>query len=66
VDPQSPVGWVVYSNEERENDGSLGSYESPTDPCLSPKRKRSSGPQDEDYVPEEERGIRALGIKCSN
>jgi hypothetical protein len=48
------VGRVVSSNEESENDKSSSSYESPSDPCPSPKRKRSSGPQDEDYVPEEE------------
>jgi hypothetical protein len=29
-------------------------YESPSDPCLSVKRKRSSDPQDEDYLLEEE------------
>jgi hypothetical protein len=44
----------VSSNKESENDGSLGLYESPSDPCLSVKRMQSSGPQDEDYVPEEE------------
>jgi hypothetical protein len=54
ADPQSPVGQVVSTNEESENDGSSGSYESPSDPCPLVKRKRSSGPQDEDYVPEEE------------
>jgi hypothetical protein len=55
TDPQSPVGQDVSGNEESENnDGSLGSYESPSDTCPSVKRKRSSGPQDEDYVPEEE------------
>jgi hypothetical protein len=55
VDPQSPVGQVVSSNEESENnDRSLGSYESPSDPCPSVKRKWSSDPQDEDYVLEEE------------
>jgi hypothetical protein len=48
------VGQVVSDNEESKNDASLGSYESPSDPCPSVKRKRSSGPQDEDYVPEEE------------
>jgi hypothetical protein len=48
------MGQVVSDNEESKNDASLGSYESPSDPCLSVKRKRSSGPQDEDYVPEEE------------
>jgi hypothetical protein len=49
------VGQVVSGNEETEkNDGSLGSYESPSDPCPSVKRKRSSSPQDEDYVPKEE------------
>jgi hypothetical protein len=53
VDPQSPVGRVVCSNEESENDGSSGSYESPSDPCPSIKRKRSSSPQDEDHVPKE-------------
>jgi hypothetical protein len=55
VDHQSRVGQVVSGNEESENnDGSLGSYESPSDPCPLIKRKRSSGPQDEDYVSEEE------------
>jgi hypothetical protein len=45
TDPQSQVGQVVSGNEESENnDRSLGSYESPSDPCLSVKRKRSSGP----------------------
>jgi hypothetical protein len=29
-------------------------YKSPPDPYPQAKRKRSSGPQDEDYVPEEE------------
>jgi hypothetical protein len=49
------VGQVVSRNEESENnDGSLGSYESPSDPCPSVKRNRSSGLQDEDYIPEEE------------
>jgi hypothetical protein len=48
------VGRVVSSNEESENDKSLGSYESPSDPCLLIKRKRSSSPHDKDYVPEEE------------
>jgi hypothetical protein len=55
ADPQSIVAQVVFGNKESEqNDGSLGSYESPSDPCPSIKRKRYSGPQDEDYVPEEE------------
>jgi hypothetical protein len=55
VDPQSPVGQVVSGNEERENnDESVGLYESPSDPCPSVKRKRSSGPQVEDYIPKEE------------
>jgi hypothetical protein len=46
---------MLCSNEESENnDGSLGSYESPSDPCTSVQRKRSSGPQDENYIPEEE------------
>jgi hypothetical protein len=55
ADPQSPVGQVVSDTEEsKNNDGSLGSYESPSYPCPSGKRKRSSGPRDEDYVPEEE------------
>jgi hypothetical protein len=49
------VGQVGSGNEESENnDGSLGSYESPSDPYPSVKRKRSSDPQDEDYVPEDE------------
>jgi hypothetical protein len=55
ADPQSPVGQVVSSNEEsKNNDKSVGSYESPSDPYPSVKRKRSSGSQDEDYVLEEE------------
>jgi hypothetical protein len=55
VDHRSPVAQVLSGNEESEqNDESLGSYESPSDPCPSVKRKRSSGPQNENYVPEEE------------
>jgi hypothetical protein len=55
ADPQSPVDQVLFGNEKSENnDGSLGSYESSSDPCPSVKRKRSSGPHDEDYVPQEE------------
>jgi hypothetical protein len=55
VDPQSLVGQVVSGNEESENDDeSLDSYESPSDPCPLVKRKSSSDPHDEDYVPEEE------------
>jgi hypothetical protein len=48
------VGQVVSGNEESENDGGLGSYESPSDPCPSVKRKQYSIPHDDDYVPEEE------------
>jgi hypothetical protein len=41
VDPQSTVGQAVSGNEESENnDESLGSYESPSDPCPSVKRKQ--------------------------
>jgi hypothetical protein len=55
ADPQSPVAQVVSDNEEsKQNDGSSGLYESPTNPCSSVKRKRSSDPQDEEYVLEEE------------
>jgi hypothetical protein len=55
ADPQSLVAQVVSDNEEsKQNDESSGLFESPSDPCLLVKRKRSSGPQDEDYVPEEE------------
>jgi hypothetical protein len=55
ADPQSLVAQVVSDNEESEqNNGSSGSYESPSDPCSSVRRKRSSGPHDEDYVTEEE------------
>jgi hypothetical protein len=55
ADPQNLVAQVVSDNEENEqNNGSLGSYESPSDPYPSVKRKRSSDPHDEDYVPEEE------------
>jgi hypothetical protein len=55
VDPHSPVGQVMSGNEESENNNrSLDLYESPSDPCPSVKRKCSSGPQDEDYIPEEE------------
>jgi hypothetical protein len=53
--PQSPVAQVVSDNKESEqNDESSGSYESPSDSCLSVKRKRSSDPRDEDYILEEE------------
>jgi hypothetical protein len=39
------MGQLVSDKEESENnDGSLGSYESLSDPCPSVKRKRSSGP----------------------
>jgi hypothetical protein len=48
------VGQNESSNKESENDGNSGSYESPPDPYPQPKRKRSSVPHDEDYVPEEE------------
>jgi hypothetical protein len=52
VDPQSPGAQVVSDNKENEqNDRSISSYESPSNPCLSIKRKRSSDPQDEDYIP---------------
>jgi hypothetical protein len=45
VDPHSPVGQAVFGNEEsKNNDRSLGSSESPSDPCPSIKRKRSSDP----------------------
>jgi hypothetical protein len=44
VDPQSPVGQVVSGNEQSENDGILDFYESPSDPCPSVNRKRSSIP----------------------
>jgi hypothetical protein len=55
ADPQSLVAQVVSNNEEsKQNDGSLGSYESPSNPYPLVKRKRSCGPQDEDYIPEEE------------
>jgi hypothetical protein len=55
ADLQSLVRQVVSGNEEsKNNEGSLGSYESPSDPCPSVKRKRSSSPQDEDYIPKEE------------
>jgi hypothetical protein len=33
------VGRVVSTNEESENDGSSGSYESSSEPCPSVKRK---------------------------
>jgi hypothetical protein len=54
ADPQSLVGQIESSNKESENNGSLGSYESPPDPFPQPKRKQSSSTHDEDYVPEEE------------
>jgi hypothetical protein len=54
ADPQSLVGQDVSSNEETKTDKSVGSYESPFDTCPSLKSKQSSGPQDEDDVPEEE------------
>jgi hypothetical protein len=38
VNPQSLVAQVATNNEESEqNDGSSGSYESPSDPCPSVK-----------------------------
>jgi hypothetical protein len=46
VDPQSLVCQVVTGNEEKKNDESLDSYKSPSDPCPSVKRKRSSSPQE--------------------
>jgi hypothetical protein len=39
VDPQTPLGWIEFGNEESESDGSLGLYESPPDPNPQPKRK---------------------------
>jgi hypothetical protein len=48
------MGRIESSNKERENDRSLVSYESPPDPFPQPRRKRSSSPQDEDYISEEE------------
>jgi hypothetical protein len=55
ADPHSAVGQLVSGNEERKNnEGSLGSYESPSDPYPLVKRKRSSGPQNKEYVLEEE------------
>jgi hypothetical protein len=55
ADHQSLVAQVVSDNEESEqNDESSGSYESPSDLCPLIKRKRSSSPQDEDYVLEED------------
>jgi hypothetical protein len=40
ADPQSPVGqFVSGKGENGNNDKSLGSYESPNDPCPSVKRK---------------------------
>jgi hypothetical protein len=54
ADPQRIVGQLVSGNEESgQNDGSSSSYESLSDPCPPVKRKQSSGPQDEDYIPEE-------------
>jgi hypothetical protein len=54
ADPQTPIDQIESGNEESENDGSLGSFESPPDAYPPPKRKRSSGLQDEEYVLEEE------------
>jgi hypothetical protein len=54
VDPHSLVGQVSGNKESEQNDGSSGSYESPSGPCPSIKRKQSSGLQDDDYVPEEQ------------
>jgi hypothetical protein len=54
ADPHSPVAWIESGNEESKNERSLGSYESPFDPHPPPKRQRSFGPKDEDYVSEEE------------
>jgi hypothetical protein len=54
ADPQSPLAQIESGNEGNENEGSIDSYESPLDPYPQCKRKRSSGPQDKDYVPKEE------------
>jgi hypothetical protein len=54
ANPQSLVGQVSDNEESEQNDGSSDSYESPSDPCPSVKRKGSSGRQDEDYILEEE------------
>jgi hypothetical protein len=55
VDPQSLVGQLVsYNKESEQNDGSSGIYGSPSDQCPSVKQKRSSSPQDEYYILEEE------------
>jgi hypothetical protein len=54
ADPQTPMDQIAFGNKESENDGSLGSFESPPDAYPQPKRKWSSGPQDEEYVLEEE------------
>jgi hypothetical protein len=49
------VAQVVFGNEESDqNDGSSGSFESPSDPCPLVNRKQSSSPQDENCVLEEE------------
>jgi hypothetical protein len=45
---------VSYNKESEQNDGSSGIYGSPSDQCPSVKQKRSSSPQDEYYILEEE------------
>jgi hypothetical protein len=54
ADPHTLVARMKSGNEESKNNGSLGLYESSPNPYPQPKRQRSSGTQDEDYVPEEE------------
>jgi hypothetical protein len=54
ADPQSLVAQIESRNQGSKNEESLDSYESPSNPYPQCKRQRSSGPQDKDYVPEEE------------
>jgi hypothetical protein len=42
ADPQTPMDQIESGNEESENDGSLGSFESPPDAYPQPKRRYMS------------------------
>jgi hypothetical protein len=48
------VAPVESGNDGSKNEESLDLYESPSTPYPQCKRQQSSGPQDEDFVSEEE------------
>jgi hypothetical protein len=53
-DPQSPMAQNEFANEESENEGRPDSFESPSDPYPPCKSQQPYGPQDEDYISEQE------------